>query len=71
MRDAAALLRAHAERGRGLILSIHQLADAARWCNRLVLLADGHTIAEGTLAELRARAGLNEGGIEEVFLALA
>jgi ABC-2 type transport system ATP-binding protein len=71
MRDAAALLREHAIRGRGLILSIHQLADAARWCDRLVLLADGHTIAEGTLAELRQRAGLVDDGIEEIFLALA
>ncbi len=71
MRDAAALLRAHASRGRGLILSIHQLADAARWCDRLVLITDGRTIAEGTLDELRHRAGFTDGGIEEIFLALA
>ena len=70
-RDVAALLREHARRGRGLCLSIHQLADAAELCDRLVLLADGRTAGEGTLAELRARAGLASGsGIEEVFLAL-
>jgi ABC-2 type transport system ATP-binding protein len=72
-RDLAAVLRAHAARGRGLCLSIHQLADAARLCDRLVLLADGRTAAEGTLDELRTRAGLapdTPAGIEEVFLAL-
>jgi ABC-type multidrug transport system ATPase subunit len=69
-RDVAAVLRAHASRGRGLCLSIHQLADAARLCDRLVLLADGRAAGEGTLEELRARAGLAEGGIEEVFLGL-
>ena len=65
--------QADARRGRGLCLSIHQLADAARLCDRLVLLADGRTAGEGTLAELRARAGLAAGDasdIEDVFLAL-
>jgi ABC-2 type transport system ATP-binding protein len=69
-REVAAVLRAHAGRGRGLCLSIHQLADAARLCDRLVLLADGVTVGEGTLAELREKAGVPSGGIEEVFLAL-
>jgi ABC-type multidrug transport system ATPase subunit len=69
-RDVAAVLRAQAARGRGLCLSIHQLADAARLCDRLVLLADGRTVGSGTLDELRARAGLRAAGIEEVFLAL-
>jgi ABC-2 type transport system ATP-binding protein len=69
-RDVAAVLRAQAERGRALCLSIHQLTDAARLCDRLVLLADGRTVGSGTLDELRARAGLLDAGIEEVFLAL-
>jgi len=72
-RELATVLRVRAGRGRGLCLSIHQLGDAARWCDRLVLLADGRTVAEGTMDELRARAGLAPGGsagIEEVFLAL-
>ena len=68
-REVASVLRAHAERGRGLCLSIHQLADAARICDRLVLLADGRTVGEGTLDTLRTQTGTS-GGIEEVFLAL-
>jgi ABC-2 type transport system ATP-binding protein len=69
-RDVAAVLREHAREGRGLCLSIHQLAEAARLCDRLVLLADGRTVGEGTMDELRAKAGTPRGGIEEVFLAL-
>jgi len=71
-REATVVLRAEAARGRTLFLSIHQLSDAARACDRFVLLADGRVVGEGTLAELRSRAGLSDGGdgMEEVFLAL-
>jgi ABC-2 type transport system ATP-binding protein len=69
-RDVMALLRAHAARGRTLLLSIHQLVDAARVCDRLVLLSGGRVVGEGDLDELRAQANLTEGGLEEIFLAL-
>jgi ABC-type multidrug transport system ATPase subunit len=69
-RDVMALLRTIPATGRTLFLSIHQLADAARICDRLVLLSRGEVAGEGTLDELRAKAGLAEGGLEEVFLAL-
>jgi ABC-type multidrug transport system ATPase subunit len=64
------VLREHADTGRTLFLSIHQLADAARICDRLVLLSGGQIAGEGTLEELRAKAKLADGGVEEVFLAL-
>ncbi len=69
-RDVMALLRRVPEQGRTLFLSIHQLTDAGRVCDRLVLLSRGRVAGEGTPAELRAKAGLQEGGLEEVFLAL-
>ncbi len=69
-REVMTLLRTVPAAGRTLFLSIHQLTDAARVCDRLVLLSKGRVAGEGTLAELRTRAGLNEGGLEEVFLAL-
>ena len=69
-RDVMAQLKTHAQQGRTLFLSIHQLADASRVCDRVVLLSAGNAVGEGTLAELKAKAGLSEGGLEEVFLAL-
>jgi ABC-2 type transport system ATP-binding protein len=69
-RDVMALLKHHAERGRTFLLSIHQLVDAERVCDRLVLLNAGRVVAEGSPPELRARAGLAEGGLEDIFLAL-
>jgi ABC-2 type transport system ATP-binding protein len=69
-RDVMTLLKTHALEGRTLFLSIHQLVDASRVCDRVVLLSAGKVVGEGTLAELKAKAGLTEGGLEEVFLAL-
>src|SRR5262249_15859336 len=70
MREAPSLLQEHAASGRTLMLSIHQLIDAARVCDRLVLLSGGRVVGEGSIPELRARAHLPEGGLEEIFLAL-
>ncbi|MDB4906617.1 MAG: transporter related [Gemmatimonadetes bacterium] len=70
VRDVMDVLRAEARAGRTLFLSIHQLGDAARVCDRLVLLSGGKVVGEGTLDELRARAGVQQGALEEVFLAL-
>ena len=71
-REVMNLLRNEAVDGRTLVLSIHQLGDAQRICDRLVLLSDGHVSGIGTLVELTASAGLPIGAdLEEVFLALA
>jgi ABC-2 type transport system ATP-binding protein len=73
-RDVAAALQEHARSGRTLFLSIHQIADAARICDRFVLLSGGRMCGEGTLAELTALARASNrstaGNLEEVFLAL-
>ncbi|HEX4073182.1 MAG TPA: ATP-binding cassette domain-containing protein, partial [Planctomycetaceae bacterium] len=70
-RDAIKILRDVAAKGRTLILSLHQLADAERICDRYVLLSNGAVAGEGTLAELRKQARIEDGGLEEVFLALS
>jgi ABC-type multidrug transport system ATPase subunit len=69
-RDVMDLLKRHAAKERTLMLSIHQLTDAGRVCDRLILLSDGNVVGEGTIPELRALAGLSDGGVEEIFLAL-
>lgn len=42
------LFRELAAEGRIVIASMHDLTLAARWCDRLLLLHDGHAHAEGT-----------------------
>jgi ABC-2 type transport system ATP-binding protein len=69
-RDIAVALRAHAARGRTLFLSIHQIGDAARFCDRFVLLNSGRVRGEGTVEELAALAQQPSQDLEEVFLAL-
>ena len=69
-RDVMALLKVQAATGRTLMLSIHQLVDAGRVCDRLVMLSAGQVVGEGTIAELRVQAHLPAGGVEEIFLAL-
>ena len=70
-REAMTALRQLTSRGRTLVLSIHQLANAQRACDRFVLLSYGRAAGEGTLAELQSRAALSGGSLEDVFLALS
>lgn len=74
-REIAVTLRAHAASGRTLFLSIHQVSDAARVCDRFVLLSGGRVSGEGTLDELSSAAAARGAAgqarsLEEVFLAL-
>lgn len=65
------LLREISAAGRTLVLSIHQLRDAERICDRFVLLDNGRLAGSGTLVELQRIAGGSQGsGLEEIFLAL-
>jgi ABC-2 type transport system ATP-binding protein len=72
-REVAAILKDHARAGRTLFLSIHQISDAARICDRFVLLSAGQVCGTGTLdelTELARRRGAAAANLEEVFLAL-
>jgi ABC-2 type transport system ATP-binding protein len=72
-RDVAQTLRSYASSGRTMFLSIHQIKDAARVCDRFVLLSGGRIRGEGTFDQLSAQAaarGAATGDLEEVFLAL-
>lgn len=79
-RDVADALRSFARDGRTLVLSIHQITDAARVCDRFVLLSGGTVRGEGTLDELIELASTRASGtpgasgpigtLEEAFLAL-
>jgi iron complex transport system ATP-binding protein len=41
-----------AAEGRSVVVSLHDLGLAARWCTRLVLLSGGRVAAEGTAADV-------------------
>jgi len=74
-REIALALRSFAGEKRTMLLSIHQISDAARVCDRFVLLSAGKVCGEGTLAELSSlassKASINsKSDLEEVFLAL-
>jgi ABC-2 type transport system ATP-binding protein len=68
--NVMATLREVVQEGRTLVLSIHQLLDAARICDRFLLLTNGRLLGTGTLEELQEKAGKNGANLEEVFLAL-
>ncbi len=58
--------------GRTFILSIHQLTEAERICDRFLLLAEGKVLAFGTLSELRGHVNRPETAtLEDIFLAIA
>lgn len=69
-RSVMELLREIRAQGRTLLLSIHQLADAERVCDRFLLLNNGQCAGEGSMEELKKTTGLEQGGLEQVFLAL-
>lgn len=59
--------------GGAIFMSTHTLAVAEELCDRIAIIQDGEIIAEGTMQELRAKAGMgdDEGArLEAVFLKL-
>jgi len=49
---AMALLRAEAGRGAGVVAVLHDLTLATRFCDRLIVLAEGRVVADGPPAAL-------------------
>lgn len=64
-----ALLRIQKERGATMIYTSHNMHEVERMCNRVLFLARGRAVAEGTPTEVMARA--HRGSLEEVFIAIA
>ena len=55
-----AALRQLAGKGRSVLVSLHDLSLAARWCDRLVLMKDGRIAAQGTPGEVMTAATLRD-----------
>lgn len=63
-------LRAARNSGVAILVSTHLLDTAEKLCDRVIILAKGKKIAEGTLDELRQLHGMAGKTLEEVFLEL-
>lgn len=63
------LQRARAE-GCAILVSTHLLDTAERLCDRVIIVARGRKVAEGTLAQLQTQSGLEGNTLEQVFLKL-
>ncbi len=59
MRDMRNLIRDLGERGITVLLSSHLMMEVEELCNRVAIIRDGSVAYEGSLAELRARAGVS------------
>ena len=69
-RQVKDLLQERVRGGATVILTTHILEVAERMADRIGIIQNGRLLAEGTLAELRERAGEREGTLEDVFLEL-
>lgn len=67
LRDTLRHLRDEA--GKCIVVSTHIMQEVERLCDQVVVMAQGRTVASGTVAELKARAGHED--FEEAFVHLA
>jgi ABC-2 type transport system ATP-binding protein len=64
------VLRESVEAGCSVIMTTHILEVAERMADRIGVMVAGRLLAEGTLEELRRRAGAGHASLEDTFLAL-
>lgn len=74
-RQVRELFRAHADRGRTVLLTTHSLPLAEAVCDRLVVLDRGKVLGQGSMDELRDQTGVGAGGVhgdslERIFFRL-
>lgn len=61
-------VRSLKEQGRCILFSSHIMQEVAALCDRIIVIARGRVVAEGTTEELRARTG--EAQLEDAFVKL-
>jgi ABC-2 type transport system ATP-binding protein len=69
-RQVKNVLRERVAAGGTVIMTTHILEVAERMADRIGVIAGGRLIAEGTLDELRLKAGKGDDSLEDTFLAL-
>lgn len=69
-RQVKQVLRERVDAGVTVLMTTHILEVAERMADRIGIIAHGRLIAEGTLDELRRRAGRGDATLEDTFLTL-
>ena len=69
LRESLRWLRTPAGGGKCIVFSTHIMQEVEKLCDSVVVVADGRTVASGTVAELLERTG--ETDFEEAFVRLA
>lgn len=66
-RNVHELIREMRDQGRSIIISSHIMSEVSRLCDRLVIMADGALLMQGSPEELLRRTG--RATLEDIFLA--
>ena len=69
LRVRTGLLEVCRDEGTALLVTSHDMLEVERMCERVVFIAGGRVVADGSPAEVAA--GYGHGGLEGVFLELA
>lgn len=69
LREALRHLCSPAGGGKCIVLSSHVMQEVERLCDRVMVIAHGRTVAEGSVADLREQSG--ESDLEDAFVKLA
>jgi ABC-2 type transport system ATP-binding protein len=69
-RQVKEVLRDRVRAGGAVVMTTHILEVAERMADRIGVIAAGRLIAQGTLEQLRERAGRGQASLEDAFLAL-
>ena len=56
--------------GASILVSTHLLDTAEKLCDRVLIMARGRLLAEGTIPELQAQFGMQDKSLEDLFLTL-
>ena len=67
--DLKQLMKEHAQKGKTVIFSTHDLAIAQQLCDELAILKKGQLIYNGTLHDLMAK--YPDESLEDIYLGLA
>jgi sodium transport system ATP-binding protein len=67
-RTVIGFIRDCGDRGKTVIFSTHVMSEAEKLCQSVAVIHGGRILADGTLEELRARAGLQN--LEDIFVKL-